>query len=34
MVPEGSHVRAVYLDSKNGVLKANLGSKVLVDFRL
>lgn len=31
MVPEGSHVRAVYLQPENGVLAANLGSKILVD---
>lgn len=31
MVPEGSHVRAVYLDPDYGVLKADLGSKILID---
>ena len=31
MVPEGSHVRAVYLTSESGVLASNLGSKILVD---
>jgi len=32
MVPEGKHVRAVYLDSENGVLAANdLSGKILID---
>lgn len=31
MVPEGSHVRAVYLDSEKGVLESPLGSKLLID---
>lgn len=32
MVPEGSHVRSVYLDPENGVLAArDLGAKVLID---
>ena len=31
MVPEGSHVRAVYLTPETGVLESNLGSKVLID---
>lgn len=31
MVPEGSHVRSVYLDETNGVLSSSLGSKVLID---
>ena len=32
MVPEGSHVRAVYLDEENGVLCSDLGSgKILID---
>ena len=31
MVPEGSHVRAVYLDAEKGILTANLASKILVD---
>ncbi|CAC9889523.1 unnamed protein product [Aureobasidium pullulans] len=31
MVPEGSHVRAVYLDSESGVLLANLENKILID---
>lgn len=31
MVPEGSHVRSVYLDETNGVLLSSLGSKVLID---
>jgi len=32
MVPEGSHVRAVYLDSTHGVLATDLSSKLLIDF--
>lgn len=31
MVPEGSHVRSVYLDEEHGVLLSPLGSKVLID---
>ncbi|KAK3681165.1 hypothetical protein LTR37_020987 [Vermiconidia calcicola] len=31
MVPEGSHVRAVYLTPETGVLASNLGLKVLID---
>jgi len=31
MVPEGSHVRAVYLQPEHGVLATDLGSKILVD---
>lgn len=31
MVPEGSHVRTVYLEAGNGVLAADLTSKILVD---
>jgi 3-hydroxyisobutyrate dehydrogenase len=32
MVPEGKHVRAVYLDSQTGVLAAkDLGDKILID---
>lgn len=31
MVPEGSHVRAVYLDPTTGVLASSLGSKLLID---
>lgn len=31
MVPEGSHVRSVYLTSETGVLASDLGSKILID---
>ncbi|KKY20210.1 putative 3-hydroxyisobutyrate mitochondrial precursor [Diplodia seriata] len=31
MVPEGSHVRAVYLTPDTGVLSANIGNKLLID---
>ncbi|KAK8198950.1 NAD binding domain of 6-phosphogluconate dehydrogenase-domain-containing protein [Phyllosticta paracitricarpa] len=31
MVPEGSHVRAVYLDSSAGVLVADASNKILID---
>lgn len=31
MVPEGSHVRAVYLTPETGVLAAHLSSKLLID---
>ena len=31
MVPEGSHVRAVYLTPETGVLSSDLGSKILID---
>ena len=31
MVPEGSHVRAVYLTETKGVLASNLGTKILID---
>ncbi|KAJ5471318.1 hypothetical protein N7530_008675 [Penicillium desertorum] len=31
MVPEGSHVRSVYLDAKTGVCSTNLGNRLLVD---
>lgn len=31
MVPEGSHVRAVYLDAEKGVLASQLDSKILID---
>ena len=31
MVPEGSHVRSVYLTPETGVLASNLGSKILID---
>jgi 3-hydroxyisobutyrate dehydrogenase len=31
MVPEGSHVRTVYLTEDKGVLASNLGSKLLID---
>lgn len=31
MVPEGSHVRSVYLTDDTGVLASNLGSKMLID---
>ena len=31
MVPEGSHVRSVYLTPDSGVLAADLGTKILVD---
>jgi 3-hydroxyisobutyrate dehydrogenase len=31
MVPEGSHVRAVYLNPESGVLASNLNSKILID---
>lgn len=31
MVPEGSHLRAVYLEPGNGVINTDLNSKILVD---
>ena len=31
MVPEGSHVRSVYLTDETGVLASDLGSKILID---
>lgn len=31
MVPEGSHVRSVYLDPQNGVCSTDISSKLLVD---
>ena len=31
MVPEGSHVRAVYLTPETGVLASDIGSKILID---
>ncbi|KXJ87806.1 putative alpha/beta fold family hydrolase [Microdochium bolleyi] len=31
IVPEGSHVRQVYLDEMNGVIAANLNNKILID---
>lgn len=31
MVPEGSHVRSVYLTEANGVLASDLGPKILID---
>lgn len=31
MVPEGSHVRRVYLDPETGVLAANIDGKILID---
>lgn len=31
MVPEGSHVKAVYLDPETGVLLSSLGTKILID---
>ncbi|KAH7013893.1 3-hydroxyisobutyrate dehydrogenase [Ilyonectria destructans] len=31
IVPEGSHVRAVFLDKKNGVLVGDLKNKILID---
>ncbi|KAK5112377.1 hypothetical protein LTR62_004340 [Meristemomyces frigidus] len=31
MVPEGSHVRAVYLTPETGLLASNLASKILID---
>lgn len=31
MVPEGSHVRAVYLDANHGVLAADVSEKLLID---
>jgi 3-hydroxyisobutyrate dehydrogenase len=31
MVPEGSHVRAVYLTPETGVLASNISGKVLID---
>lgn len=31
MVPEGSHVRAVYLDTENGVCSTDLSTKLLID---
>jgi 3-hydroxyisobutyrate dehydrogenase-like beta-hydroxyacid dehydrogenase len=32
MVPEGSHVRQVYLDETEGVLNSDLSHKLLIDF--
>ena len=32
MVPEGSHVKAVYLDTEKGVLKGNIENKILIDM--
>jgi len=32
MVPEGSHVRSVYLDEDKGVINSDLTSKLLIDF--
>jgi 3-hydroxyisobutyrate dehydrogenase len=32
MVPEGSHVREVYLDKTRGVLAVDLSHKLLIDF--
>ncbi len=32
MVPEGSHVRSVFLDEKSGVITTDLSSKLLIDF--
>ena len=32
MVPEGSHVKAVYLDGRLGVLQGNIEDKILVDM--
>ena len=32
MVPEGSHVKAVYLDVEKGVLKGTIENKILVDM--
>ena len=31
MVPEGSHVRSVYLDSSEGVIAADISNKLLID---
>jgi len=31
MLPEGSHVKSVYLDASTGILQANMRSKILVD---
>lgn len=31
MLPEGHHVRAVYLDSQDSISKANLSNKILLD---
>lgn len=31
MVPEGSHVKSVYLDKDNGILAANTGEKLFID---
>lgn len=31
MVPEGSHVRSVYLDEKTGILCADISTKLLID---
>ncbi|KAF2133761.1 hypothetical protein P153DRAFT_392415 [Dothidotthia symphoricarpi CBS 119687] len=31
MVPEGSHVRSVYLDPKNGVCSTDISNKLLID---
>ncbi|KAK0109376.1 hypothetical protein ONS96_003191 [Cadophora gregata f. sp. sojae] len=31
MVPEGAHVRSVYLDDKNGVCSTDISSKLLID---
>lgn len=32
MVPEGSHVKAVYLDGEKGVLQGNIEKKILLDL--
>ncbi|PYI03120.1 hypothetical protein BO78DRAFT_421847 [Aspergillus sclerotiicarbonarius CBS 121057] len=31
MVPEGSHVRSVYLDEKSGIASTDLGDRVMID---
>ncbi|KAF3032919.1 hypothetical protein E8E12_003751 [Didymella heteroderae] len=31
MVPEGSHVRSVYLDPRNGICSTNISNKMLID---
>ena len=31
MVPEGSHVRSVYLDSENGICNTDIANKLLID---
>lgn len=31
MLPEGSHVRAVYLEPENGIISTDLASKILID---